>query len=193
MVLLRGYDLIGIDLAVKRASSLAGYSKGSRIGLWRMDPHKLLESDLEAKLVVVDAPLSLPKEGAFRDFERAVLSRGYRLLPMKKGPMRELAIMGSRLRTKLESRGIKVIETHPSSVLRALETTRYHVVSLLSRVGFTPGPPVSRDDEDALVCLLVGILYLRGEVEFFEGEEGSMVLPRPGLRLGDLDLTSDLT
>ncbi len=193
MVLLRRYDLIGIDLAVRRASSLAGYSKGGRIRLWRMDPRKLLESDLEARLVVIDAPLSLPREGAFRDFERIVLSRGYRLLPIKKGPMRELAAMGSRLRIRLESRGIRVLETHPSSVLKALRTTRYHLISLLSKVGFTPGPPVSRDDEDALICLLVGILYLGGEVELFEGEEGSIVLPKPGLRLGDLDLTSYLT
>ncbi len=189
MVLLRRYDLIGIDLAVRKPSSLAGYSKGSKIEIWRMAPHELLEGGLEAELIVIDAPLSLPKEGAFRDFEREVLSRGYKLLPVKKGPMKDLAIMGSRLKLKLESKGIKVVETHPSSALKALGTTRHHVVSFLSRVGFAPRPPTSEDDEDALICLLVGILYLRGEVEIFEGEEGSMVLPKPGLRLRSLDLT----
>ncbi len=189
MVLLRRYDLIGIDLAVRKPSSLAGYSKGSKIEIWRMTPCELLEEGLETELVVIDASLSLPKEGAFRDFEREVLSRGYKLLPVKKGPMRDLAIMGSQLKLKLESKGVKVLETHPSSALKAIGMTRYHVVSLLSKVGFTPSPPVSEDDEDALICLLVGMLYLKGGVEIFEGEEGSMVLPKLGLRLRDLDLT----
>ncbi|MDK2384618.1 MAG: hypothetical protein QI199_07420 [Candidatus Korarchaeota archaeon] len=188
-MLLRRYDLIGIDLAVKKPSSLAGYSKGRGIEIWRMAHHELLEGELETELVVIDAPLSLPKEGAFRDFERKVLLRGYRLLPIKRGPMRELAIIGSQLKLKLESKGVKVLETHPSSALKAIGITRHQVVSLLSKMGFIPSPPKSEDDEDALICLLVGMLYLKGGVEIYEGEEGLMVLPKPGLRLRDLDLT----
>ncbi len=181
--------MIGIDLAVRRPSSLAGYLKGSRIWLWKADPPELLEGKLKAELIVIDAPLSLPKEGAFRDFEREMLSRGYKLLPLKKGPMRELAIIGYKLKRKLEDEGIKVLETHPASALKALGTTRHHVVSILSRIGFASNPPASRDDEDALICLLVGMLYLKGEVEVFEGRDGSIILPRPDLKLEELNLS----
>ncbi len=181
-MLLRRYDLIGVDLALRRPSSLAGYRRGEGVVIWG----EILKDriDLDSDLVIIDAPLSLPKSGGFRDFERKVISRGYRLLPIKSGPMRGLAVVGSRIRKGLESRGVVVLETHPTSALKALGIDRDDVVRLFSPI--LSSPPRSRDDIDALVCLLVGMLYLRGEAEIFEGDDGSMVLPRAGRRVEGL-------
>lgn len=178
---MRRYDVIGIDLAARRPSSLAGFIRGDGIWLWRSEASKLLENDFRAEIVVIDAPLSLPRIGGFRDFERELISRGYRLLPASISSMRDLAMLGIELKRKLEGMGSTVLETHPSSVIKVLKVSSEDIVLTLSRFGFHPKDPRSKDDVDALICLLVGMLYQRGEVEFFRGEEGFIVLPRLNL------------
>lgn len=168
--------MIGIDLAVRRPSSLAGLT-GEGIWLWRSEAKELLENKLLADVVVIDAPLSLPKAGGFRDFERKLISKGYRLLPINMRYMRELAMLGMELRRKFENSGSIVLETHPSSAIKALGESREGLVHTLSRFGFHPGAPKSKDDIDALICLLAGILYRKGEVDVL-GEDTIFVLPK---------------
>ena len=68
-------------------------------------------------LIAIDAPLSLPRKGYFRWFEKKLLKRGFKLLPIKDA-MLELAKRGMRLRKKLLK--FRVIEVHPTSSARIL-------------------------------------------------------------------------
>jgi len=144
---------------------------------WPADVVELLSG---VDVVAVDAPLSLPREGAFRDFERELLGRGFRLLPLNMRSMRKLAELGERFRVMLSARGVTVLETHPATVRRVMGVSGMELVSLMSKYGYCSGPPKSDDEVDALTCLSVAVLYVRGEVEVVRGEEGSMILPLPG-------------
>ncbi len=178
MVLLWGHDLAGVDLSITRPSAVAILSGGIKI--LRVEYEELATRLSKMEVVAVDAPLTLPKGGAFRDFEREILRRGFRLLPLNMKSMRELALRGSELRKALEREGVIVLETHPTTVRRILGLSRKDLVQLMVRMGYHGERLLSPDDVDALTCLLISILYVEGKVEIVRGEEGSMVLPLPG-------------
>ncbi len=181
-ILTRERNLVaGIDLAVTRPSTIAVLSDCIEID--RAKSSELISRLSHAKLVAIDAPLSLPSKGAFRDFERLLLRRGYKLLPLTLTSMTKLALKGTKLKRTLEERGIIVLETHPTSARKALGLSSEDIVNVMKRWELCEGPPKNQDEIDALTCLLVALLYMDGRVEEIKGEEGSMILPASGVQL----------
>ncbi len=183
-----GDVIAGIDLAVTRPSTIAVLSESGCIEVRHLKFNELISELSHARLVAVDAPLSLPNEGAFRDFERALLKRGYRLLPLSLTSMRKLANIGIELKNILENEGVVVLETHPASAKRALGLSDDDLVNIMKKLRFCKKLPRNKDEIDALVCLLVALLYVNGKTEEIKGEEGSMVLPLLGVRYEELEL-----
>lgn len=78
--------------------------------------------EIEPRLVVIDAPLSLPQGRRsieertnihLRECDRELLKRRIRFFPITIGPMRLLTARGIRLKERLEKERIKVIEVFP--------------------------------------------------------------------------------
>ncbi|MEM4524276.1 MAG: DUF429 domain-containing protein, partial [Archaeoglobaceae archaeon] len=63
--------------------------------------------------VGIDAPLTLPKKGAFRECERELLKLGIRLFPSGAKFFKEIALIGIRIAEELRSLGLKVYEVYP--------------------------------------------------------------------------------
>ncbi len=175
--------IVGIDLAVTRPSTIAVLSKSGCIEIHHLKFDELVSKLSHARLVAIDAPLSLPNKGAFRDFERALLRRGYSLLPLSLISMRKLASIGIKLKNILENEGVIVLETHPASAKRALGLSDGDLMNITKRLRFCKRLPRNKDEIDALICLLVALLYEDGKTEEIKGEEGSMVLPLPGVNI----------
>ena len=132
-------------------------------------------------IISIDAPLSISKSG-FRDCEKKLIKFGFRVYPITIKWMRKLAFRGSLIASKLRDSGYVVLETHPTSSLRACgfkgnykskeEVSEF----ILSRWGFKVPNDASKHVIDAYISALAGLSYLRGKALIFKGVDCSIVL-----------------
>lgn len=137
-------------------------------------------------LIVIDAPLSLPKGrcclsnkcscskngGHFRVAEVEMRKYG-RTLPLTFRGMRMLTERGIKLANILKNK-YKVIESHPRTIQKILGLKNPHEVQKFHKI-----PPNLNDHElDAALLVLNGVFYIKGQfMEFGDPEEDIIVLP----------------
>ncbi len=148
----------GVDLAVKRPSTVALFDGRSSGYVVELRNDELLEFLKVCEVVAVDSPLT-PGQG-YRDFERCMIRMGLRVFPT--GFLKELYSVATRL-----FKGGNAIETHPGSS------------SKLSRVEVLNAG--SKDDSDAIMASLVAFLHFRGLDYEIVGNDGDIHLAK-GLR-----------
>ncbi len=147
------------------------------------------------RLVVVDAPLSLPRGRSrlsdrsgphLRECDRALQRLGIRFFPLTLGPMRTLTARGMRLARAIAARGVEVVEGYPggSQDLLGLPRKQRGVARLQRSLrsaglgGALAARPLTHDELDAVTIGWVGHLYLRGHGTLVgDPEEGRMLLP----------------
>lgn len=124
---------------------------------------EILEKTVELRpnVVAIDAPLSFPKKGYFRDSDIELRRRGFRPLSPLFPSMKLLTNRGILIKSQLNKRGIKVIEVFP----RATE----------SILGLKKEPRINEHMYDALLCALTGKFYLQNKYELVGGE---IVIPK---------------
>ena len=171
-----GLNIAGVDLSVVRKSSIAFID--DCIKLKRIPYGELARFLSSFDTVVIDAPLSRPRSGAFRDFERVLLARGFKLLPLNLSSMVKLTDLGFKLREELERLGVAVYETHPRTARIVMGLSELELIDAMSKYSLC-SKPKSKDDVDALTCLTVGLLHSKGLTEVIEGSEGKFLLPLP--------------
>jgi uncharacterized protein len=163
------------------------------------DDPEILDTVIRARpeLVVIDAPLSLPRGRAtiddrsgphFRECDRELRRLGIRFFPLTLGPMRMLTVRGMTLAGALRRRGLEVLEGYPGGAQDLLGIPRKQagvakLQARLKREGFG-GPlrtrSLTHDELDAVTIAWVGQMYLRGAGQVIgDPSEGLMVLPRP--------------
>lgn len=148
-------------------------------------------------LVVIDAPLSLPRGRRtiedrsgphFRECDRALRRLGVRFFPVTLGPMRMLTERGMRLRARFEALGLRVLEGYPGGAqdLLGIPRKRAGVRALQTELrrrglgGDLLERSLTHDELDAVTLALVGHEYLRGRGMLVgDPAEGLMLLPRP--------------
>lgn len=132
-------------------------------------------------LVSIDAPLSLSKCG-FRNCERMMLRRGFRLYPTNIEWMKKLTERGILIADKIRMLSVKVIETHPTSSLRAAGfkgnyKSNSEVADFLSsKWGINVPSRISRHIIDAIISAIAGIYYLNNRAIIFRADDGEIVL-----------------
>ena len=161
------------------------------------DDEEILAATESARpaLVVIDAPLSLPRGRAsiedrsgphLRACDRELLRLGIRFFPLTLGPMRMLTVRGMRLERALSRRGYRVLEGYPGGSQDLLGLPRKQVgVPLLQRAllragisGVLAKRPLTHDELDAVTIAWVGRRFLDGDgVLVGDPEEGLMLLP----------------
>ncbi|HIQ56324.1 MAG TPA: DUF429 domain-containing protein [Pyrodictium sp.] len=115
------------------------------------------------RLVVVDSPLTFPRQGWFRRVDIAMKKLGYKVLPPMWKGMQMLVRRAIKIKSLLEEAGIYVLETHPRSAW--LSSSCDSPIKAVKRVcENVPESPRSlkKDVVDALVALAVGVEYMRG-------------------------------
>ena len=186
------FKIIGIDLAGKpeNPSGICFSDKNEVDFSTIFSDDEILGyiTKLDPSLVVIDAPLSLPKGrcclsnkcicskngGHFRAAEIEMRKYG-RTLPLTFRGMRMLTERGIKLANELKKR-YKVIESHPRTIQKIFgfkdlnhELNKY----------FEIPENISEHELDAALLVLNGIFYIKNEfMEFGDEEEGTIILPK---------------
>ena len=180
--------LAGIDLAgsERRITGLAvGDSEGRVLMVSGVRSDEEIIEALRrygVLLVAVDAPLGHAR--GYRDVDLAARRRGFKLLPPGWRGMRMLVDRALRLKSRLSSMNIRVVETHPRSALLNTGCSYEDWPRCLSRHLVLEGvveEELGRDLVDALIALAVARAYILGGAEAIRGRDGVIwLLPRGG-------------
>ncbi|MCS7266070.1 MAG: DUF309 domain-containing protein [Armatimonadetes bacterium] len=145
-----------------------------------------LAFQFKPKLIAIDAPLSLPKEGGLRPCDRELIRRGIRIFPVNFGAMRELTKRGIGLKLQLERKGFCAIEVFPGGAQDSLRLPRKQkdltkLIEGLKQIGIEGlRPDATHDEVDAATAALVGWMWLKGFAELIsDGQGGGIVMPLP--------------
>jgi len=193
-------EVVGIDLAGSEHRPTGFCVMNNRLKC----ETKILYSDTEileniyhtnAKLVSIDAPLSLPKGRKsinnasgpkFRECDLALMRMHIRFFPIVLGPMRMLTQRGIRLKQALEEKGYKVIESYPGGAQDMLGVSRKgegieKLRKGLADLGIKCAVHAETDHElDAITCALVGIDFLNNKyLALGDEKEGQIIMPKP--------------
>jgi len=140
---------------------------------------------IRPKVVAIDAPLSLPKNGGFRSADKQLVKRGLRVFPPIFTGMKKLTARGISLARKLRFRGLKVIEIHPrtSGIVLFGSPERTKWISKLRGQSWRLKFGKSEHEVDAVVAALTGMFWVRKKVEEVgDKREGTILIPRGSLK-----------
>jgi len=176
----REWRILGLDLSgsPKNPTGYAIVIDGILVeyGIVRSDEEiEYIIRRLRPQVVVIDAPLSTSK--GFREVDREMIKRGFRVLPPSWKGMRKLVFRALKIKKYCERRGIKVLETHPRSALK--NTGLNNVKDALSNyinLGDIALEKLSKDTLDAIVCAAVGWAYVNRSVEAIAASDGKIFL-----------------
>ena len=132
------------------------------------------------RVVAIDAPLSLPRQGGFRSADKQLVERGLRVFPPTFAGMKKLTARGIRLAGEMRSQGLHVIEIHPrtSGVILFGTADRTKWVSKIRRKGWQLKLGRSEHEIDAAVAALTGMLWLKKKIEEIgDRGEGTIIIP----------------
>ncbi len=172
----------GIDVGTKR-SPMAIIEKNSvRVFQDYSDFRNL--SDIHA--VGIDAPLSFPERGYFRECEKELLRRGIRLFPSGAQFFRKTAEKGMKIADELRHMGVRVFEVYPFATRVILEIApecnkrRKDCLERIKRdlEKYIPCEVRNHDEADALLSALTVKLFYDGLGEVITGRDGSILVPK---------------
>ncbi len=144
-----------------------------------------LDLNLEFKFAGIDAPLSFPKRGYFRECEKKLQKMGIRILP----PLfiREIAEKGIKIAKNLRDRNVEVFEVYPyaTRVLLSIaphekKRKREGMLKILKDLReYIDVPDVSSHDLiDAVISALTVKMFVEGKGEMICGEDGCIIVPK---------------
>lgn len=187
----KDFKVIGVDLAGKpeNPTGICLLDKNKLDFLTAFRDDEILDCIFKnnPSLIVIDAPLSLPKGrcclsnkcscsetgGHFRAAELEMRSFG-RTLPLTFRGMRILTERGIKLAEKFES-NYEVLESHPRTIQKILGLKNPQDIDKYYEIPSS----VSEHELDAALLVLNGVFYIKGQfMEFGDPDEGIIVLPK---------------
>jgi len=183
--------IIGIDLAgvPKNPTGWASW-KNKMISTCHLYENKEILKHLtkiKPVLVAIDAPLSLPKEGAMRKSDREMYRRGYPVFPPRFPAMEKLTLRAMKITQQIKRGELHIIEVHPTSTRKALKMPAKNLKEIqlifiqLGLEGNLKTCVLTPHEIDAVTAALTGHFYLQGKTESIgNDEEGYIVVPTKG-------------
>ena len=171
--------IAGIDVGLKRCH-IAVIKKDKVIYLGE------LRLDFPIKFAGIDAPLTLPQEGFFRECERELHKIGIRIIP----PifLKRIHEIGAKIADELRRKDAEVFEVYPYATRwilgmrwskRRKEGRSKILEALRSYIEF---PPTDDHNEiDAIVSALTVKMFLEGKGEIICGRDGCILIPHRSL------------
>jgi len=191
----RNLNFCGIDLAgsEKRISGIAILFKDFSIKTFSLFSNKEIVETIEKfkpKIIAIDAPLTLPKgrksleEKSNIHFRKCDLElRKYKIkfFPITLGPMRMLTKRGMLLKSLLEKKGYKVIETFPGAfydIFGLKRKDKSEILNFFNKILRIENKVNNLHEVDAITCAYIAYLFYEGKVmEIGDKEEGTIVIP----------------
>ncbi|AHC50636.1 nuclease [Sulfolobus acidocaldarius SUSAZ] len=150
----------GIDLAVKRPSTIAIFEDSLIHVSDVVSDEEILSGCSGSKVTAIDSPLSMSK--GFRKVDKMMIRNGFRVLPPSW--MKGLVERAIRLNSVLNS---EVIETHPTSSEKNIN------------LNWRDFGAKKKDEVDAVMCAIVAYFKHSGNILKVEAEDGTIyLLPR---------------
>ncbi|MDX5320859.1 MAG: DUF429 domain-containing protein [Bacteroidota bacterium] len=180
---------IGVDFGSKRAGTTAiAYHENGQIHVLQSikgeDADKFIRNylqALQADLLFIDAPLSIPK-GLYEDNEEVFYRQADRQLqamsPMFLGGLTSRAVL---LKKQLQKKKVKTYEVYPKALVQELKLEKHYKKDLAAFMEalqeFCPPLPEVRNWHQADACLawLSGFRFTNGEASSYGNEEEGMV------------------
>lgn len=143
------------------------------------------------KAAGIDAPLSFPVRGAFRECERLLLKMGIRLFPSGAPFFRKVALRGMEIAEELYSKGIRVYEVYPYATRvilgiapKAKKSKKDGLVEISKALSkWIEVDAVTHDEVDAVIAALTVKLYEEGRGVKLDGIDGSIIVPAGNVQL----------
>jgi len=180
--------LVGIDLAgsPKRPTGISYVDLPCRTIRTQIvyTDHEIVKITVtpKPKIVAIDAPLTMPRNGYLREVDRLMHKLGLPVLPPMFPGMRMLAIRGIKLKNFLNEIGIHVIEVHPRSTLKILlrKFKLNNLKELIDFLGFfiESKKYLSKDEQDAVLAMITAFLYYKGDYCEVKASDGVLIIPR---------------
>jgi len=147
-----------------------------------------LRYDIPFDYAGIDAPLSMPKQGCFRECERKLHKMGIRVVP----PifLKEISAIGMTIAEKLKVKGVEVFEVYPYATRVILGFAKFDKRKKSGRVEilkalrkFLTVPELKDHNEiDAVISALTVKLFLDGKGELLCGKDGCILIPHPSVK-----------
>ncbi|MDP8023792.1 MAG: DUF429 domain-containing protein [Nitrososphaeria archaeon] len=189
---------LGVDLAgsSKRKTGIALMDEGLNCNYMTVYSDQDIINVVKDKrpdVVVVDAPLSIPKGRSdiedrngphFRKCDIELRKMGIKFFPVTLGPMRMLTKRGIKLSHDLKNLGFAVIESYPGGVQDILSIPRKKdlraLIMGLKKLGIKGcSESMNNHEADAATIAYLGILYLKDLVmPLGDPDEGLLYLPK---------------
>jgi predicted nuclease with RNAse H fold len=136
------------------------------------------------KIIAIDAPFHIPKEGMLRKADREMMKAGYRVFPSRLPGMQKLTLRAMKLNKIIAKAGYKTIEVHPTSTRKALsmptkdwekiQTTLLHI----GLEGDVTVRTLTSHEIDAVTAALTAYLHSKNQTEALgDEEEGCIIIP----------------
>ncbi|MDI9646798.1 MAG: DUF429 domain-containing protein [Archaeoglobales archaeon] len=173
----------GIDVGIKKCVAAVITDKV----LWIGNYDELEFEDLKA--VGVDAPLSFPISGSYRECERRLIEMGIRLFPPKASFFKKVSLKGIEIARKLTSKGFRVFEVYPYAtrvildiapkVKKRKRSETEKIRKELERFVEIPKSfqKMNHDELDAVISALTVKLFFEGKGTEISGKDGSIIIP----------------
>lgn len=172
----------GIDVGVSGTVSAVLIGKRPRV----FEDYRMLISE-NVSAVGIDAPLSFPEKGPFRECERKLLGMGIRLFPSGAEFFRKVVERGIEIAMEFRAAGVEVYEVYPYATRVILDIAPYvkkksrsgldRIMASLSRYVELEDSVDSHDAVDAVISALTVMLYKNGMGRLIDGRDGSILIP----------------
>ncbi|MBE8539182.1 DUF429 domain-containing protein [Geoglobus acetivorans] len=174
--------IAGVDVGLR--NSVSAVIEGKKAAVFG-DYRELLGMSIYA--VGIDAPLSFPEKGSFRECERELLKMGIRLFPSGADFFRKVGERGIEIAREFRRRGIEVYEVYPYATRMILDIapgankrSKNGLDAIKNRLHdfLTFDTDIADHNQaDALISALTVKLYLEGRGRFVEGIDGAILIP----------------
>ncbi|AIY89696.1 DUF429 domain-containing protein [Geoglobus acetivorans] len=172
----------GIDVGLRK--SVSAVIDGRKAVVFD-DYRKLLDIDVSA--VGIDAPLSFPEKGGFRECERKLLKMGIRLFPSGAGFLRRVGEKGMEIAEEFRRKGVEVYEVYPYATRTILDIAPEAnkrskdgldvIKKRLHNFLIFDTEIADHNQVDALISALAVKLYLDGRGRIVDGIDGAILIP----------------
>ena len=138
-----------------------------------------LISRFAPKVVAIDAPLTKPDKGkTTRLVDTLMRNLGFKVLPPGFPGMMKLTERGVKLKKAITVLGVRVLETHPLSAIKALGlSNRKEYLNFMYKMNFHIKGQINNHTIDALVAAYTALLYLKGKSFCIKTHDGEIILP----------------
>jgi hypothetical protein len=180
---------IGIDLSLRK-SGFAVLNDGKKVVDLSLLPYEKVEDAILGvegkKIVCIDAPLSEPLRGIWRECDLLLRKEGIPCFPPSAPFFYPVTKAGISLRKKLGRRGIEILEVYPyaTRVLCGIAPDakkksrggRERIQVALSVTLDLPKRRLSEHELDAVISAYTGYLVKRGKAKCLSGRDGKIFI-----------------